>query len=121
MGLDFTNCKARWSYSGFNKFRENLAYAIGIKDLRAVWCSQEWPEGEALVPLLNHSDCDGVLTWEECQRVAPRLREVIAAWERPGHHFYYEEHYNGYDFQHASLLAEGMEKCAREKVDLVFC
>lgn len=121
MGIGFEPGDAKWSYSGFNTFREHLAYAIGIKDLRAIWRSQDWPEGEALVLLLNHSDCDGVLTWEECQQAAPRLREVIAAWERPGKTIYFEEHCNGYDYHHAGLLADAMEKCVREKIDLKFC
>lgn len=32
-----------------------------------------------IVPLLNHSDCDGELSPEECLKVAPRLRELVSA------------------------------------------
>lgn len=30
MGLDFTHCEARWSYSSFNNFRRKLAACIGM-------------------------------------------------------------------------------------------
>lgn len=60
----------------------------------------EWSTvNDDIVPLLNHSDCDGVLTVEECKRVAPRLRELVANWED-----------DDFDKINALLLAEGMEE-----------
>jgi hypothetical protein len=40
-----------------------------------------WSEiDDVLVPLLNHSDCEGELTTEECAAIAPRLRQLISGW-----------------------------------------
>ena len=45
------------------------------------------PEGKSwdgiddpIVPFLRHSDCEGILTPEECAQIAPRLKELIADW-----------------------------------------
>ena len=103
MGLDF-NCEAHWVYSGFARFRERLAAAAGIpltemsgyKEGGIAWSEYE----DAIIPLLNHSDCDGELSPEACSAVAPRLREIISVW-----------HYD-YDKQQGEMLASGMEKCA---------
>ena len=119
MGLDFSRGDAHWSYSGFREFRKNLAKAIGY-DYDKLCYTQEGPEGEALTPLLHHSDCEGKLTWEECAIVAPRLREVIAPWKSPDGSFYVKEDCSSYDYAHGSMLAEAMEACAREKCDLEF-
>ncbi len=91
MGLDFSHGNARFSYSGFNRFRTRVAAAIGvylpamegfrkegvITDLFGVvpikWSSVKDP----LVPFLDHSDCDGSLTPDECRSVANRLRELF--------------------------------------------
>jgi len=35
---------------------------------------------DPIVPFLHHSDCEGILTPEECAQVAPRLKELIANW-----------------------------------------
>lgn len=62
-----------------------------------------------IVPLLNHSDCDGILTPEECQKVAPRLRVLIKDWDDDDR-----------DKIHGLLLAEGMEKAAELNENLEF-
>ena len=45
------------------------------------------PEGKSwdgiddpIVPFLRHSDSEGFLTPEECAKIAPRLKELIADW-----------------------------------------
>ena len=107
MGLDFTHGDAHWAYGGFHRFRERLAEHEGF-DLNAMvgFKSQggrPWDEVTTdLKPLLNHSDCDGVLTPAECAQVAPRLAKVIAAWDA-----------DEYDRRHAEALIEAMEGCAR--------
>lgn len=63
-----------------------------------------------IVPLLNHSDCDGILTPDECRKVAPRLRELVANWLDDDR-----------DKINALLLAEGMEKAASKNENLEFC
>lgn len=101
MGLKFSHCDARWSYSGFGRFRRRLANEIGM-DLDRVegfngfipFSSYE----DDILPLLNHSDCDGELTVEECRKVAPRLRKLVSSWED-----------GDYDKRKAIELANGMD------------
>lgn len=142
MGLDFNNSKAHWAYSGFNRFREKLANEIGIclplmegfwsthKDSMSTveltkkilgtaifdefyWLPKEplkWDKiKDPIVDLLYHSDCDGSLSAEQCGKIAPRLRELIADWND-----------DDYDKRQALLLAEGMENCHKENVELNF-
>jgi hypothetical protein len=136
MGLDFSHCDAHWAYSGFMRFREKLAFEIGV----AIHCMEgfasslsgkyydtvkvcghnedvglpgyddyislqkviPWDKvNDDIVPLLNHSDCEGILTPEECRKVAPRLRELVAGWTSDDH-----------DKRKALLLAKGMEEAA---------
>lgn len=112
MGLDFSHTDARWGYSGFNNFRRRLAKEIGM-DLDAM----EGFGGDILfsnfnddiLPLLDHSDCDGELTVNECKKVAPRLRELVSDWEE-----------DDYDKQKAISLAEGMELAASQGETLEF-
>ena len=65
---------------------------------------------DPIVDLLYHSDCDGELTYEECEKIAPRLRELVKNWDD-----------DDYDKKQALLLVEGMENCVKEKVSLEFC
>lgn len=65
---------------------------------------------DPIVDLLYHSDCDGELTAEQCGKIAPRLRELIANWSD-----------DDYDKQQALLLAEGMEQCHKDNEPLKFC
>ena len=64
---------------------------------------------DPITPLLNHSDCDGELTPEECRTVAPRLRELVANWKE-----------DDYDKAKAIELAEGMELAAKNNELLEF-
>lgn len=101
MGIDFSHCDASWAYSGFNRARIKLAKEIGL-DLNSMvgfGGEQKWPDHD-LIPLLNHSDCDGELTPEECKRVAPALREAVSKWD------------DDYDRAKFLELAEGMELAA---------
>jgi hypothetical protein len=80
MGLDFAQSGAHWSYGRFMRFRTRLAAAIGI-DLGRMEGFKEYLDPinadppipwstvtDDLVSLLDHSDCDGVLTAEEMRR-----------------------------------------------------
>lgn len=62
-----------------------------------------------VVPLLNHSDCDGELSPEECLKVAPRLRELVKDWDDDDR-----------DKENALWLAEGMELAASRNEPLEF-
>ena len=80
MDLDFNHSDAHWSYGGFGNFRRRLANKIGI-NLSAMKgfggdISFETIK-DNIEPFLNHSDCDGILTVEECEKVAPRLKELV--------------------------------------------
>ena len=142
MGLGFSEGDARWAYSGFMRFREKLATEIGIclplmdgywsiefsrstveltkrmvgskvMDENFYWLPKEplkWDNiKDPIVKLLRHSDCEGHLTYGECKKIAPRLRELIKDWNE-----------NDYDMAQATLLAEGMDICVKEKKSLMF-
>lgn len=64
---------------------------------------------DPIKPLLNHSDCEGHLTPEECAAVAPRLRELVDGWE------------GDFDKYRALELARGMEAAAAAGELLEFC
>lgn len=124
MGIDFSHTKAQWAYSGFNRFRRALAKHEGI-DLDAMegfrpyddptWVGKPWDSvTTALKPLLDHSDCDGELSPEDCATVAPRLRKVIEAVWPAGFDY-------SYDRRAGLLLAEGMEAAAAAGEPLEFC
>lgn len=111
MGLNLSHIDVKWSYSSFNNFREKLAREIGVKlyEMKEFGGEIPWENvKDDIVPLLNHSDCEGHLTPEECRKVAPRLRELVATWE------------NDIDKGRALSLAEGMEKAAAANENLEF-
>lgn len=84
MGIDFSHGNAHWAYSGFNRFRTQLAEQVGIKlkDMYGFGGKISWNGfNDDIVPLLNHSDCDGHLTPDECKRIVPRLKELIKDWD----------------------------------------
>src|SRR5687767_2435297 len=95
MGLDFrwegsqtSRERPHWSYSGFMAFRDRLAKAAGLlgetDSLNDAYSRREkWPSqfDEPLVILIDHGDCEGDLSPDQCRRLAPRLRELVAAWD----------------------------------------
>ncbi|MNS40516.1 hypothetical protein D3C72_728320 [compost metagenome] len=62
-----------------------------------------------IVPLLNHSDCDGELTPDECRKVGPRLIELVSQWDDDDR-----------DKINALLLYEGMKEAAERNESLEF-
>lgn len=98
-----------WSYSGFNEFRERLASEIGIVlsemagfngvdkkiiseegfeayleavRLDSLLPKKSWEEiNDPIVPLLNHSDCEGILKPDICEALANRLEEITENWD----------------------------------------
>lgn len=100
MGVSFSHGEAGWSYGGFKNFRVELAASIGIKldDMVGFNGGVPWDTvADPIKPLLDHSDCDGELTPDECRAVAPRLRELVAGWDA-----------DDYDKVNALRLADGM-------------
>lgn len=89
MGLCTTHGCWNGSYGSFNTFRHKLAEYIGInlddyygyqssfdrnkpvpyKDLETI--------NHGIGPLLNHSDCDGELTPQECQEILDGLQQIV--------------------------------------------
>jgi hypothetical protein len=85
MGIDFSHGSASWSYGGFHAARVKLADAVGfrLEEMVGFGGDRDWSAIDSpLVPLLNHSDCDGELSVEECKTVAPALRKIVrdAPW-----------------------------------------
>ena len=113
MGLDFNTCDAHWAYSGFNRFRNRLALEIGI-DLNCMegfGGDRKWDNIiDPIIILLNHSDCDGEISWEDCKIVHLRLFELIKNWAD-----------DDYDKIQALELIRGMKDCMKNQVDLIFC
>ncbi|TGB00386.1 hypothetical protein E4665_01535 [Sporolactobacillus shoreae] len=112
MGLNFSHCDAHWSYGLFHDFREKLAREIGmdLNRMEGFGGNTRFSDfDDAIIPLLNHSDCEGEMTAKECSQVAPRLRELVADWS--------EEDY----VEEALSLAGGMELAARNDQPLIFC
>lgn len=114
MGLDFSHGDAHWSYSGFMRFRERLAKAEGfdLQTMAGFTAGGEPWSGVTtdLAPLLNHSDCDGELSPQECKQVAPRLKEIIGGWDL-----------DDYDRRSGIELVAAMEYCAGNGESLEFC
>ena len=59
--------------------------------------------------LLDHSDCDGELTPDECVKIVPRLRELVSNWPE-----------NDRDKINALYLADGMDEAVKSNVSLGF-
>ena len=82
MGLDTTHDAWHGPYSNFNNWREYLAEKVGfnLREMIGFGGSKEWTAElmeHDLYPLLNHSDCDGILTVEDCKRVSIGLQNMI--------------------------------------------
>ncbi len=117
---------AQWSYGGFHRFRQLLAAEDGI-DLEAMAGFRDvhdfsgnppppgkpWSEvSTTLAPLLNHSDCDGELTPDECTQILPRLKEVRVTWK--------ENDADPWDVQHLDALIDVVTYCAATGLNVDF-
>ncbi|MCK9570870.1 hypothetical protein M0R72_18110 [Candidatus Pacearchaeota archaeon] len=128
MGLDFhiesnKELHAGWSYSGFMKYRRKLANEIGLvlNDMIGFGGDEEWPDAkdEPLVHLLDHSDCDGELTADQCRELLPRLKEIVDEWkERTPANMGFA--YERYDIQQSEELCNMLEYCAEHGESLLF-
>lgn len=123
MGIDIG--KAQWAYSGFMRFREKLASAEGI-DLRQMrgfgddnqnrpWEDDNGNDVTILRPFLDHSDCDGELTWQECAQVVDRIEQIIETWRAPE-----GDYIHGRDISQGKLLVAEMRDCVNTKTALEF-
>ena len=82
MGLDTSHNCWHGPYSSFNRFRHTLAKQIGI-DLNEYRGYDDKGEKDLetiehdIMPLLNHSDCDGSLTVKESRRIIKGLNNIL--------------------------------------------
>lgn len=103
-----------WSYSGFNRFRMRLAEESGIDLDKMDGFGEPYSSWDIvkspIKALLNHSDCEGSLSYDDCETIYPELLKLIKGWPA-----------DDYDKRTATLLANAMKECADKSCDLVFC
>lgn len=112
MGLAFNFGDATISYSGFNRCRKLLAGSIGLvyEEMRGFGGNRSWDNvHHPVIPLLNHSDCDGHLTLEECQRMLPLLDYIVNNWV------------DGYEREFMFKLMRSMREAVNARARLEFC
>lgn len=92
-------------------------YEQQVTEAKRRWesAARAWSEIDSnLVPLLNHSDCDGTLGPEDCATVAPALRAALEEMTLDGIA-------DDQDVAKGEKLAALMEYCAQYDRQLVFC
>lgn len=96
MGLDVSHGCWSGGYSSFNNWRRKLAALVGLPlDIMEGYWEPRGPQEDTygilealpvpwslLAPdplwvLLNHSDCDGTLAWQDCLALAERLEGLL--------------------------------------------
>ncbi len=119
MGLDFSHCDAHWSYSGFNRFRNNLVVALGyttsLDEMYENGSYADKLKHESIFPLIDHSDCEGYLTVKEMSRVVNQLKYILEIWEN---NFEMVEYH--YDIRQGRCLIEGMEEAIEADESIEF-
>lgn len=116
MGLDTSHDAWHGPYSSFNQFRKWLGEKIGINIYEYEGYGDKGTKELSTIdhdiqPLLDHSDCDGELTWEQCKRVAKGLKLIID--ETP------ESEHKDWRYQAALNFRKGCIKAAnaRQAID----
>jgi hypothetical protein len=112
MGIDFSHGDAHWSYSSFNNFRRKLAKEINMDLDQMQGFGGDIPFSnyvDNIIPLLDHSDCDGKLTIGQCKKVEPRLRELVSKWVN-----------DDWDKERALELADGMKSAYENHEQFIF-
>ncbi len=80
MGLDTTHGAWSGAYSSFNRFREELAKAIGfnLKEFEGFGGSRSFDEiDNGIRWLLDHSDCDGDIAPDKCKLIADAIWDIL--------------------------------------------
>ena len=108
MGLDTSHGAFNGPYSSFGNLRKWLAEKIGInlndyagymgggtKDLTTI--------DHELMPLFNHSDCDGELSPQQCEQIAIGLDKVISTSDKDD--FLHSNYQKAIRFRDGCLLA----------------
>jgi len=80
MGLDTTFGCFNGPYSTFARFRKSLCLQIDIdiNELKEYGGNKGFAKDldHDIMPLINHSDCDGRLTIKECKRIVKGLTSI---------------------------------------------
>ena len=109
----------RFSYGGFNSFRNRLTSQLfGFNYDFLIATGQGSPQWDLVArhpiyDLLNHSDCDGDLSAEQCRTIAPALRQALSntnIWPE-----------GDMDLESGQHLVRYMEICAEIERKLIFC
>lgn len=130
MGLDVSHGAFSGAYSAFNRFRQAIAEAVGgsfppheDKSLdRDFWYwgntanAAEWP---GLKILLDHSDCDGEISPQECVLVASDLDKLLPQLQLMGEGSGHIANMGGYASA-AKVFADGCRKAASRNEPLLF-
>ncbi len=94
MGLDTSHDCWHGPYSSFNRFRREVAKAVGIdlEQMEGFISRFAAPTGDpiawsSLAPdpihlFLNHSDCDGSIEAKDCGPIADRLEAIVPTLEK---------------------------------------
>ena len=82
MGLDVKLLVEKYGfraggYGWFGRFREALAESKGINlnEMRGYGGILVWHDGMPYRELLEHSDCEGELRWDECEQLSEDFTE----------------------------------------------
>ena len=112
MGLDTSHNAWQGPYSSFNRFRHWLAEKIGInlKEYYGYGGNQNKKLSSIehkIMPLLNHSDCEGELTPAECKQIAEGIDEILNALSKKE----IEDPENQYSFSHINKAKQFRDGC----------
>lgn len=115
MGLSTSHDAFNGSYSGFMEFRKFIAKEIGINLDQMegftgdIFSEEPAPDGiswdtinDDLKILLNHSDCDGSISYADCKKIADRLQEVVNIYKING---------NGLENYHIERIEQFIKGC----------
>ena len=81
MGLDTTHNAWHGPYSSFNRFRYGIAAEIGVDLDEYIGYGHDGTKNledikHDIMPLLNHSDCDGFISPLDCLYIAAGLTKI---------------------------------------------
>lgn len=81
MGLVISHDAYEGSYSNFNSWRSDVALLIGVDFFKMENAFGDIPWStlpkDDLHILLNHSDCEGQFSWQEANKIANRLTQLL--------------------------------------------
>lgn len=143
MGLHVSHDCFSAGYGKFQHFRRAIAQVVGVplevmegyydrdewmvcaespmgKEMlarRIEWFPVSWAawEDDPITLLLNHSDCEGELRWQDAVAIAERLEEIAPQIVRP------PDMRKDWDFKQTALdFAAGLRRAAEREEDVTF-